>query len=63
MIVLSDTEMAALKEALDNYLPELNYELARVKLERDRHHLVELERSLRVFRNRLADEAAGREAH
>jgi hypothetical protein len=46
-------EAEALMRALDNYLPELEYELSRVKLERDRHSLVERDELLRVVRNRL----------
>jgi hypothetical protein len=34
-------------------LPELEFESARIKLQRDRHELVELERALRRIRERL----------
>jgi hypothetical protein len=50
---LSDEEVQALREALDNYLPELRYELARVKLERTRHPFVTLEEALSRLRKRL----------
>lgn len=46
-------EAEALMRALDNYLPELEYELSRVKLERDRHELVQRDSLLRLVRNRL----------
>lgn len=46
-------EAEALLQALDNYLPELEYELARVKLERDRHELVRRDQLLRELRARL----------
>lgn len=46
-------EAEALLQALDSYLPELEYELARVKLERDRHELVVRDQLLRTIRSRL----------
>lgn len=46
-------EAEALLQALDSYLPELEYELARVKLERDRHELVQRDQLLRDLRARL----------
>lgn len=46
-------EAEALLQALDSYLPELEYELARVKLERDRHELVVRDQLLRDLRARL----------
>lgn len=46
-------EAEALLQALDSYLPELEYELARVKLERDRHELVLRDQLLRDLRARL----------
>jgi hypothetical protein len=46
-------EASALLKALDSYLPELEYELARVKLERDRHELVVEDELLRALRGRL----------
>lgn len=46
-------EAEALLRALDNYLPELEYELSRVKLERDRHDLVRRDELLRTVRNRI----------
>lgn len=47
------SEAQALLQALDSYLPELEYELARVKLERDRHELVQRDQLLRDLRARL----------
>lgn len=58
MLTLSAEEVRALAIALDNYLPELSYETARVKLERDRHDLVELERVLVSLRARIAAASA-----
>jgi hypothetical protein len=54
VLTLSEEEAHALERALDNYLPELRYELARVKLERDRADLVELDEMLERLRDRLA---------
>ena len=51
---LSNDEATALLRALDTYLPELEFELARIKLERHRHDLVELDRALLRLRARLA---------
>jgi hypothetical protein len=56
VLALSKDEARAILEALRNYLPGLNYDLARVKHERDRHHLVELERTLRSVEERVARE-------
>jgi hypothetical protein len=56
---LNPTELHALMHALDRYLPELEFELARVKLERHRHDLVELDSALRTIRAQLADLASG----
>jgi hypothetical protein len=53
MVTLTDGEAHAVKQAIDNYLPELEYELARIKLERDRRGLVALDEMLRQIRNRL----------
>jgi hypothetical protein len=52
-VVLTDKEAAALRQALDAYLPELRYELARIKRERIRHDLVEQEQILSGLRQRL----------
>ncbi|HEX2571086.1 MAG TPA: hypothetical protein VH877_16130 [Polyangia bacterium] len=52
-IELSAEEVGFLRQALDNYMPELDYELARVKRPRDRHGLVLLAQALRRVRNRL----------
>ncbi len=53
-LTLDDDEITALRQALDTYLPELRYELARIKLERDRHGLVHLEEILAHLRDRLS---------
>jgi hypothetical protein len=45
--------VAALRRALDNYLPELAFEIARIDLERDRHELARVEAVLRGLRARL----------
>ena len=50
---ISDEEARAIRWALDNYLPELSYEVARIKLERDRHWLAEREALLQRVRQRL----------
>jgi hypothetical protein len=50
---LGDDEAATIRRALDNYLPELRYELARVKLPSERHELVEFERKLTHLRRKL----------
>ena len=54
--MLSDEEARALRRALDNYLPELAYEVARVDRERDRHEFAQFEQVLIRMRQRLADE-------
>ena len=53
MITLEQDEVTALRQALDNYLPELARDLARIDRERDRHQLAELERKLVALRRRL----------
>ena len=53
-IALSRAEIEALCWALDNYLPELRYDEARVKRERDRHEVVVREELLTALRTRLA---------
>ncbi len=53
MVTLKDEEVAALRQALDNYLPELARDLAGIDRERDRHQLAELERRLVALRRRL----------
>jgi hypothetical protein len=55
--VLSDAEREALLWALDNYLPELRYEAARVKVERYRHDIVVKEEILSALHERLARQA------
>jgi Ala-tRNA(Pro) deacylase len=57
-ITLNDDEVAALCRALDNYLPELSYEVTRVERSRGRHELAELERILTSVRQRLAAQLA-----
>ena len=52
-VSLSDEEARAVKALLDKYMPELDYELARIKLERDRHPLVAFERVLLELRKKL----------
>lgn len=52
-VQLNDEEARAVKALLDKYMPELDYELARIKLERDRHALVAFERVLADLRKRL----------
>jgi hypothetical protein len=55
MVTITDEEAAALRQALDSYLPQLNFELSRVKLDQPglRHQLVLLEATLRGLRQRL----------
>jgi hypothetical protein len=53
-VELAPEEIEALCWALDNYLPELRYEEARVKRERDRHEVVVKEEILTALRVRLA---------
>jgi hypothetical protein len=50
---LNAREAEALLRALDNYLPELEHGLSRVKLERDRHELAQRDDILRALQNRL----------
>jgi hypothetical protein len=50
---LDDDEVRALRQALDNYLPELRYDLARIDLPRDRHELVVMEETLTRLREKL----------
>lgn len=61
-VVLSDAEAEALRWALENYLPRLRYEEARVKQERYRHPVVEKEELLTALLERLEAEARRREA-
>lgn len=56
MITLEQNEVAALRQALDNYLPELARDLAGIDRERDRHQLAELERTLVALRRKLDKE-------
>ena len=58
-IALSDDELRALCWALDNYLPELRYDEARVKLKRDRHEVVAIEETLTALRERLGHAVPG----
>lgn len=57
-IDLSPAELRALRIALDNYLPELRYELARARIEPDRRELAELEAIMEVLRRKLVDPPA-----
>jgi hypothetical protein len=52
-IALSDDELRALRWALDNYLPTLRYDEARIKVVHDRHDLVVLEETLTALREKL----------
>jgi hypothetical protein len=51
---LSEPEAHVLRWALEQYLPELGYEVARIKLERDRHELVLKEEILSTLLTRLS---------
>ena len=55
-MTLNPTEVRALRRALDNYLPELAYEVARVDRERDRHEFAQFEQALIDLRRRLIEE-------
>jgi hypothetical protein len=52
-ITLSDDEIGALRKALDSYLPELRFEMSRIKLPSDRLSYVELEEKLSAVRQKL----------
>ena len=52
-VTLTDDEVGALKKALDSYLPELAFEIARIDLEADRHDVAREERILQALRKRL----------
>ena len=58
MVTLTDAELRALAKALDAYLPEFSYEIARIDLQRDRHEVAQEERVLRDLRRRIADAIA-----
>jgi hypothetical protein len=58
-VMLDETEVRALRRALDNYLPELSYEVARVERGRYRRDFAEFERTLVALRRRLSGEATG----
>lgn len=60
MVALNEEEMRAVLWALDNYLPELAYDLARIDRERDRHEVAAFERTLAALRERLHDDLAQR---
>ncbi len=51
---LSSDEALVLLRALDAYLPELDFDTARVKLERERHEIANYGDSVRRVRDRLA---------
>ncbi len=52
-VTLGDDEVHTVAELIDKYMPELRFELARVKLEHDRHPLVDLEARLTALRKKL----------
>jgi hypothetical protein len=52
-VTLGDDEARTLRQLIDKYLPELEYELARIKLEHDRHPLVEFEQRVTAVRKKL----------
>jgi hypothetical protein len=62
MFTLTDAEARVLVRALDAYLPELSYEVARIELMARRRGLAEEERQLRALRERLALELGGEPA-
>jgi hypothetical protein len=55
-MMLSEAEVEALRWFLENYLPELRYGEARVKLERYRHDMVVKEEILSALLGRLSRE-------
>jgi hypothetical protein len=57
MITLDPDEVVALRQALDNYLPELARDLAGIDRERDRHELAKVERTLVALRRRLDEKS------
>jgi hypothetical protein len=52
-VTLSDDEARAVKTFLDKFWAELDYELARIQHQRDRHSLVALEETLTKVRQKL----------
>ena len=52
-LTLDDREMAALKQALDNYLPQLRMERAGAEAREVQHALSLLEESLEKIRGKL----------
>jgi hypothetical protein len=58
LFFLEDAEIEAVRWALANYLPELRYEAARFKRERDRHELALREEILTALLERLDAEHA-----
>jgi|SRR3954462_11999617 hypothetical protein len=60
-VSLSVDELRALCWALDNYLPGLRYDEARVKLGRDRHEVVARETLLSTLRLRFGEALASEE--
>jgi hypothetical protein len=54
-LMLDDVECAALKQALDNYLPQLRIERSRASAREVQHALSVLEEALDGIRCRLAD--------
>jgi hypothetical protein len=57
--VLNDVEVAAVRRALQAYLPELRYESARMKRPGERHELVQLDELLTDLCSRMAEAAGG----
>jgi hypothetical protein len=51
---LDQREQDAVRRIIDKYLQELDYEIARIDLQRDRTELLDLEHTLRSLRGRLA---------
>lgn len=58
-LTLTEAEARALRRALDNYLPELAEEAARIDRQPDAHELWDFYRSLQATRARLGAIDAG----
>jgi hypothetical protein len=52
-VTLGDDEARTLAELIDKYLPELDFELARIKLPHERKPLVEFEQRVTAVRKKL----------
>jgi hypothetical protein len=57
-LTINRDEANALLRALDRLLHELEFDMARIKLPRDRHSLVELDETLHRVRDRIATAAS-----